>query len=105
MLRGALCAAGSDKRPVHRPALPYLHEFVVVDTPTAMSYVNPSNLADWGVTQGQVFDAARANLTAMASLPPGTASPDDPNLVRYWADRRCRNRSPLDNATLRLLQA
>ena len=36
---------------------------------------------------------------------PGTASPDDPTLAQYWADRRRRNKPPLDNATLRLLQA
>jgi RNA-directed DNA polymerase len=36
---------------------------------------------------------------------PGTASPDDPALAQYWADRRRRNKPPLDNATLRLLQA
>jgi len=35
----------------------------------------------------------------------GTASPDDPGLAKYWADRRRRNKPPLDNATLRLLQA
>ena len=35
---------------------------------------------------------------------PGTASPDDPALAPYWADRRRRNKPPLDNATLRLLQ-
>ncbi len=35
---------------------------------------------------------------------PGTASPDDPALAQYWADRRRRNKPPLDNATLRLLQ-
>lgn len=36
---------------------------------------------------------------------PGTASPDDPDLAQYWADRRRRSKPPLDNATLRLLQA
>ena len=36
---------------------------------------------------------------------PGTASPDDPTLAQYWADRRRRNKPPLDNATLRLMQA
>jgi RNA-directed DNA polymerase len=36
---------------------------------------------------------------------PGTASPDDPSLAQYWADRRRRNKPPLDNATLRLMQA
>jgi RNA-directed DNA polymerase len=35
---------------------------------------------------------------------PGTASPDDPALAQYWADRRRRNKPPLGNATLRLLQ-
>jgi RNA-directed DNA polymerase len=35
----------------------------------------------------------------------GTASPDDPSLAQYWANRRRRNKPPLDNATLRLLQA
>jgi RNA-directed DNA polymerase len=35
----------------------------------------------------------------------GTASPDDPTLAQYWADRRRRNKPPLDNATLRLMQA
>jgi len=36
---------------------------------------------------------------------PGTASPDDPDLAQYWADRRRRSKPPLDNATLRLLKA
>jgi RNA-directed DNA polymerase len=36
---------------------------------------------------------------------PGTASPDDPSLAQYWADRRRRRKPPLGNATLRLLQA
>jgi RNA-directed DNA polymerase len=35
----------------------------------------------------------------------GTASPDDPSLAQYWADRRRRNKPPLEGATLRLLQA
>jgi RNA-directed DNA polymerase len=35
----------------------------------------------------------------------GTASPDDPDLVQYWADRRRRSKPPLGNATLRLLKA
>lgn len=35
---------------------------------------------------------------------PGTASPDDPALAQYWADRRRRNTPPLDRGTLRLLQ-
>jgi len=36
---------------------------------------------------------------------PGTASPDDPALAAYWADRRRRRKPPLDNGTLRLIQA
>ena len=35
----------------------------------------------------------------------GTASPDDPDLAQYWAGRRRRNKPPLDNSTLRLIQA
>lgn len=38
-------------------------------------------------------------------LVPGRASPDDPSLVQYWADRRRKVKPPLDNAVLRLLQA
>jgi len=33
----------------------------------------------------------------------GTASPDDPALAAYWAERRLRVRPPLDRYTLRLL--
>ncbi len=36
---------------------------------------------------------------------PGTASPDDPALVAYWADRRRRKTPPLDGLSLRLLKA
>jgi RNA-directed DNA polymerase len=35
----------------------------------------------------------------------GTASPDDPSLTGYWAERRHRSKPPLDNAVVRLLQA
>lgn len=35
---------------------------------------------------------------------PGTASPDDPDLASYWADRRRTGKPPLDNGTLRLIQ-
>jgi RNA-directed DNA polymerase len=37
-------------------------------------------------------------------LVPGRASPDDPTLTQYWANRRRRSKPPLDNATLRLLK-
>ncbi len=36
---------------------------------------------------------------------PGTASRDDPGLAAYWANRRRRHKPPLDNGTLRLIQA
>ena len=35
---------------------------------------------------------------------PATASPDDPELAQYWADRRRKRKPPMDNGTLRLLQ-
>jgi RNA-directed DNA polymerase len=35
---------------------------------------------------------------------PGPASPDDPDLAQYWADRRRKSKPPLDRSTLRLLQ-
>jgi|SRR5215471_4540501 len=35
----------------------------------------------------------------------GSASPDDPALAEYWAERRRRRKPPLDNAPLRLIQA
>jgi RNA-directed DNA polymerase len=36
---------------------------------------------------------------------PGAASPDDPDLARYWSDRRRKSPPPLDRSTLRLLKA
>jgi RNA-directed DNA polymerase len=36
---------------------------------------------------------------------PGTASPDDPALAKFWAGRRRKQKTPLDRARLRLLQA
>jgi RNA-directed DNA polymerase len=35
----------------------------------------------------------------------GRASPDDPDLIDYWAERRRRRKPPLDQSRLRLLQA
>jgi len=37
-------------------------------------------------------------------LVPGTASPDDPDLVEYWARRRQRSTPPLDGINMRLLK-
>jgi RNA-directed DNA polymerase len=36
---------------------------------------------------------------------PGSASPDDPALAEYWAERRQHRKSPLDGVSLRLLRA
>jgi RNA-directed DNA polymerase len=38
-------------------------------------------------------------------LVPGRASPDDPALAQYWAQRRNKQQPPLDRGTLRLLKA
>jgi RNA-directed DNA polymerase len=38
-------------------------------------------------------------------LVPGAASPDDPDLASYWANRRRKNPPPLGHSTLRLLKA
>jgi hypothetical protein len=54
-------------RQLRRPALPFLSEFVVVDLPDSMSYVSASRLDDWGVTEDDVFAAARENLADLAS--------------------------------------
>jgi hypothetical protein len=50
-----------------RPAMPYLSEFVVVDRPTSMAYVTPSQVAQWGVDAAEVFAAARANIAPAAA--------------------------------------
>jgi RNA-directed DNA polymerase len=34
----------------------------------------------------------------------GSSSPDDPSLAQYWAERRSRERPPLDQSTLRSLK-
>jgi hypothetical protein len=56
--------------PLRRPALPFLHELVVLDRPAVMSYVTEEMAATWGVRPAEVFKAARANLTALAAGPP-----------------------------------
>ncbi|MDT5043117.1 MAG: hypothetical protein QOE51_4102 [Actinoplanes sp.] len=48
---------------LHRPALPMLAEFVVVDQPDTMTYVAADQLAGWAVSAAEAFAAARANLT------------------------------------------
>jgi len=68
--------------PIRRPALPFLAEFVVVDQPDTMTYVNAEQLAGWGVTAEEVFAAARANLTG-AVLQGVT---DEPVVVQFVDD-------------------
>jgi hypothetical protein len=49
--------------PISRPALPFLAEFVVVDQPETMTYVDADQLIGWGVEPAEVFAAARGNLS------------------------------------------
>ena len=57
---------GTAPRPLRRPALPFIAEFVVVDQPTSIMYVTPGQVASWGVTERVVYDRARQNLAALA---------------------------------------
>jgi hypothetical protein len=57
---------GPVKAPLNRPALPYLAEFVVIDTATAMGYVNTGHATRWGVDVEEVFAAARSNMADIA---------------------------------------
>ncbi|GGQ80334.1 hypothetical protein [Couchioplanes azureus] len=66
--------------PLHRPAWPFLAEYVVVDQPDTMTYVNAAH--GWGVTDDEVFAAARANLTGAKLL--GAA--DEPVVVQFVDD-------------------
>ncbi|GIH01990.1 hypothetical protein Rhe02_00570 [Rhizocola hellebori] len=72
VLRGATFGMGAPsadaKKLLARPALPYLREHVVIDTPTAMAYVMEDSVAKWRVTADQVFAAAHENLHARANL-------------------------------------
>ncbi|MFC7528702.1 hypothetical protein [Actinoplanes sp. GCM10030250] len=52
--------------PLSRPAMPFLRELVVIDTPEAMAYVIPDRLDEWGVPADEVFTAARSNLADIA---------------------------------------
>ena len=66
--------------PLSRPALPYLAEFVVVDQPDTMTYVNAEH--GWGVTGDEVFAAARANLSRATLL----GASQEPVLVQFVDD-------------------
>jgi hypothetical protein len=70
--------------PLRRPVLPFLDEFVVVDQPTAMAYVTEAVRRPWGVSEEEVFAAARANLTSLSELPADT--PEGPLLLRFVDD-------------------
>jgi hypothetical protein len=70
VLRGATPLADEGLRqPIRRPALPYLSELVVVDQPDTMTYVAADLLAGWGVSEEQVFEAARSNLSVTVREP------------------------------------
>ena len=62
--------------PLSRPAMPFLRELVVIDSPDAMAYVLPDRVDEWGVPADEVFAAARRNLATIA----GAA------LERDWRD-------------------
>ncbi len=88
VLRGATFGLGAPAtaRPLlWRPALPYLSELVVIDTPTTMAYVTVDRLDDWGVAATDVYEAAYANL---AELDRGGErdTPDEPALIRFVDD-------------------
>jgi hypothetical protein len=77
VLRG--CTPGTSLR---RPVLPFLFEFVVIDQPDTMTYVGPEQPAEWGVSEEEIFAAARANLSG-ATLH-GVAN--EPVVVRFVDD-------------------
>ncbi|HEV2639808.1 MAG TPA: hypothetical protein VGX23_32045 [Actinocrinis sp.] len=87
VLRAAAFGLGESaaKELVRRPAMPYLTELVVVDTPRAMAYVNVVNLGQWGVTAEDVFSAARSNMadTAMRTM---ERDEEGPALIRFVDD-------------------
>ncbi|GAA4942778.1 hypothetical protein [Actinoplanes utahensis] len=62
--------------PLSRPAMPFLRELIVIDTPEAMAYVLPDRIEEWGVPADEVFAVARDNLAAIARA----------NLERPWRD-------------------
>jgi hypothetical protein len=73
-------------RPLSRPALPFLSEFVVIDMPDSMAYVSAARLDDWSVTAAEVFGAAHANLADLAERALRASSGDGPTSVRFVDD-------------------
>jgi hypothetical protein len=68
--------------PISRPALPFLAEFVVLDQPETMTYVDFDQLIGWGVPPAEVFAAARANLSG--AVLQGFAT--EPTVVQFVDD-------------------
>ena len=82
VLRGA--APGD---PLHRPVLPFLSEFVVVDQPDTMTYVSSAQAKAWKTRADKLFTTARQNLTGavlhgVANGPVVVRFVDDGN--SYW---------------------
>jgi hypothetical protein len=72
---------------VRRPALPYVDELIVIDTPRSMAYVTQESLAGWGVGADTAYAAAHANLAAMLSAEPKKVDADGtPRLLRFVDD-------------------
>ncbi|MEU8240293.1 hypothetical protein AB0C07_18760 [Actinoplanes missouriensis] len=72
--------------PLSRPAMPFLRELVVVDSPDAMAYVIPDRLDEWHVSADEVFDAARENLAELARRSLSRPWPSGPSLIRMLDD-------------------
>ncbi|MEU4563393.1 hypothetical protein AB0F72_33865 [Actinoplanes sp. NPDC023936] len=72
--------------PLSRPALPFLRELVVVDSPDAMAYVIPDRLDEWHVSADDVFAAARENLAELARRSLSRPWPSGPSLIRMLDD-------------------
>ncbi|MEV6300645.1 hypothetical protein AB0M02_14655 [Actinoplanes sp. NPDC051861] len=72
--------------PLSRPAMPFLRELVVIDTPEAMAYVIPDRLDEWGVAADEVFAAARDNLADIARHSLEQPWPGDPSVIRMIDD-------------------
>lgn len=50
---------------VHRPALPFLAELLVVDAPHSMSFLPEAQLTEFGIGRDEAFARARENLARM----------------------------------------
>ena len=81
VLRGGVPMTGIGA-PLRRPALPFLHEFVVVDQPDTMTYLAADQLTGWGVTAADAFRAARTNLSGAVLRSVAT----EPTVVQFMDD-------------------